>query len=133
MVNTKEANRADARLHRLRHIVSSMAGRSLRSGLRAIRWGLAFAVAAHGVLAARIARAQLTPGDQMVLLNEHNALRSEVALGQLAGQPPAANMARLVWDDGIAQTAQAWRISATSPTTRTAETRERTSSSEVAR
>jgi hypothetical protein len=54
------------------------------------------------------ARAQLSPDNQALLFNLHNQLRSQVALGQVAGQPPAANMARLVWDSGLAQTAQSW-------------------------
>jgi hypothetical protein len=82
------------------------AGRRAQRGAR--RW-LAFVVATVASLAgAGAARAQLTPDQQLQLLDHHNQLRSEVALGQLAGQPAAANMARLVWDPNIAQTAQNW-------------------------
>jgi hypothetical protein len=64
--------------------------------------------AAAALLGAGQARAQLTAAEQTVLLAQHNADRSQVALGQVAGQPAAANMQQLVWDPAVAQTAQSW-------------------------
>ncbi|XP_077561579.1 scoloptoxin SSD43-like [Haemaphysalis longicornis] len=41
------------------------------------------------------------------ILKAHNDHRSQVALGNLAGFPPAADMQELLWDDGLAKGAQA--------------------------
>merc|ERR1739838_1176384 len=42
------------------------------------------------------------------LLDKHNELRQKVASGGEAGQPGAANMRKLVWDDELATIAQRW-------------------------
>ncbi|XP_077561568.1 CRISP/Allergen/PR-1-like [Haemaphysalis longicornis] len=42
------------------------------------------------------------------ILKVHNNYRSQVALGQLNGYPPAADMQELLWDDDLARVAQAW-------------------------
>merc|ERR1739844_720742 len=42
------------------------------------------------------------------LLDKHNELRQKVASGGESGQPGAANMRKLVWDDELATIAQRW-------------------------
>jgi len=42
------------------------------------------------------------------LVDEHNKLRSKIALGQQAGQPAAANMNKVVWNKELAKIAQRW-------------------------
>ena len=53
--------------------------------------------------------------EKQAIVDEHNSLRSKVALGNelrsfnASGsqpQPPASNMRKLVWDDDLAITAQ---------------------------
>lgn len=39
------------------------------------------------------------------LLNIHNKLRNQIAMGQIANYDQAANMHQLQWDDGLAATA----------------------------
>ncbi|XP_034939193.1 scoloptoxin SSD976-like [Chelonus insularis] len=46
--------------------------------------------------------------DKQTILDEHNRLRQLVALGQVQGQPHAANMREMIWDDELATTAQRW-------------------------
>ncbi|XP_008552386.2 venom allergen 5 [Microplitis demolitor] len=46
--------------------------------------------------------------DKQTILDEHNRLRQLIALGQVHGQPPAANMMEMIWDDELAATAQKW-------------------------
>src|SRR5262249_49319719 len=87
--------------------VASMMQGSL-STMGGARPVLVATVAVVMLLAVGEARAQIAPSDQTMLLDRHNQRRSEVALGQLAGQPAAANMARMQWDGGLAQPAQAW-------------------------
>ncbi len=66
------------------------------------------ATGASSVSWATTARAQLTSDEQAALLNAHNMDRSEVALGEVSGQPAAANMTQLTWSTTLAQTAQTW-------------------------
>ena len=40
------------------------------------------------------------------LVNQHNRLRRKVAMGQEEGQPAAADMRELVWDDELEAIAQ---------------------------
>lgn len=54
------------------------------------------------------AGAGLSPEQQRRALKKHNDLRSQVAGGDTPGQPPAADMKRLVWDDELAAVAQSW-------------------------
>jgi len=42
------------------------------------------------------------------MLDKHNALRRKVARGEQSGQPAAANMRQLVWNDELAAIAQRW-------------------------
>ncbi|XP_077534510.1 CRISP/Allergen/PR-1-like [Haemaphysalis longicornis] len=49
----------------------------------------------------------LEPGAAAFVLKMHNDFRSKVALGQLRGFRPAADMQELVWDDELAEVAQA--------------------------
>lgn len=52
----------------------------------------------------------LTCQDKQTILDEHNRLRQMVALGQIHGQPGAANMMEMVWDDELAAVAQKWAL-----------------------
>lgn len=54
-----------------------------------------------------ILRRGLSAADKKALLRRHNKLRSLVATGRLNGYKPAANMYELVWDDELAEVAQA--------------------------
>jgi len=49
----------------------------------------------------------LTQKEKQDALDEHNRLRSQVATGRGRGQPPAADMIELQWDDELARVAQA--------------------------
>ena len=44
----------------------------------------------------------LNDAEKKELLDKHNELRAKVANGQQDGQPSAANMKKLVWDDELA-------------------------------
>lgn len=46
--------------------------------------------------------------EKQIILDEHNRLRQLVALGQIHGQPGAANMMEMIWDDELADVAQKW-------------------------
>ncbi|XP_076756623.1 venom allergen 5 [Xylocopa sonorina] len=46
--------------------------------------------------------------DKQTILDEHNRLRQLVSLGQIRGQPSAANMREITWDDELATKAQNW-------------------------
>ncbi|XP_014601952.1 PREDICTED: venom allergen 5-like [Polistes canadensis] len=46
--------------------------------------------------------------EKQIILDEHNRLRQLVALGQIHGQPGAANMMEMLWDDELADVAQKW-------------------------
>merc|ERR1712168_1095383 len=50
----------------------------------------------------------LDEATKKTLLDKHNELRQKVASGGEAGQPGAANMRKLVWDDELATIAQRW-------------------------
>ena len=50
----------------------------------------------------------ITEAQKYEILEAHNRLRSQVAQGQVAGQPGAQNMQELQWDEELAQTAQQW-------------------------
>merc|ERR1712013_499200 len=50
----------------------------------------------------------LDEATKKTLLDKHNELRQKVASGGEAGQPGAANMKKLVWDDELATIAQRW-------------------------
>merc|ERR1712002_437041 len=50
----------------------------------------------------------LDEATKKILLDKHNELRQKVASGGEAGQPGAANMKKLVWDDELATIAQRW-------------------------
>lgn len=54
--------------------------------------------AATGIKAAQISE----------VLEAHNRLRSQVAQGQVSGQPSAQNMREMVWDEELAAKAQQW-------------------------
>ncbi|XP_072388000.1 venom allergen 5 2-like [Diabrotica undecimpunctata] len=46
--------------------------------------------------------------NKQLILDLHNAMRQSIALGQIGGQPPAANMMEMKWDDELASRAQKW-------------------------
>ena len=48
----------------------------------------------------------LSQSDKDAVLAKHNELRSKVANGKQSGQPPAANMKKMVWDEELAKEAQ---------------------------
>ncbi|KAH6942651.1 hypothetical protein HPB50_008873 [Hyalomma asiaticum] len=50
----------------------------------------------------------LADGDREQIISLHNRDRSQVARGELDGFPPAKNMYKLVWNEEIAQSAQAY-------------------------
>merc|ERR1719376_400359 len=50
----------------------------------------------------------LDDATKKILLDKHNELRQKVASGGEAGQPGAANMRKLVWDEELAPIAQRW-------------------------
>ncbi|KAK1118289.1 hypothetical protein K0M31_015331 [Melipona bicolor] len=52
--------------------------------------------------------AELSCEEKQTILDEHNRLRQLVALGQVSGQPSAANMREMIWDDELATMAQKW-------------------------
>merc|ERR1712150_31504 len=51
---------------------------------------------------------RMTESGKAVILAKHNALRRRVAKGEESGQPAAADMRELVWDDELEQIAQRW-------------------------
>ncbi|KOX67313.1 Venom allergen 5 [Melipona quadrifasciata] len=51
---------------------------------------------------------ELSCEEKQTILDEHNRLRQLVALGQVSGQPSAANMREMIWDDELATMAQKW-------------------------
>nr|XP_053638661.1 venom allergen 5-like [Cherax quadricarinatus]XP_053638662.1 venom allergen 5-like [Cherax quadricarinatus]XP_053638663.1 venom allergen 5-like [Cherax quadricarinatus]XP_053638664.1 venom allergen 5-like [Cherax quadricarinatus]XP_053638665.1 venom allergen 5-like [Cherax quadricarinatus]XP_053638667.1 venom allergen 5-like [Cherax quadricarinatus] len=60
-----------------------------------------------------IYNSEVTEKEKEQILNLHNTLRAQVATGQEkrgapGPQPPAANMREIVWNDELAQVAQAW-------------------------
>lgn len=52
--------------------------------------------------------ADLSSQQQRRALQKHNELRARVARGDTPGQPPAADMRRLQWDEDLAAVAQQW-------------------------
>ncbi|KAL1468448.1 hypothetical protein MTO96_041473 [Rhipicephalus appendiculatus] len=50
----------------------------------------------------------LSDVEKAELLKAHNDFRSQVAQGRLSGFPTATNMYRLIWDDELADVAQAF-------------------------
>jgi len=50
----------------------------------------------------------MTESGKAAILAKHNALRRRVAKGEESGQPAAADMRELVWDDELEQIAQRW-------------------------
>jgi hypothetical protein len=50
----------------------------------------------------------ITREEKRLILEEHNFLRQSVAMGQVPGQPAAANMQEMHWDDELAVKAQQW-------------------------
>ncbi|XP_066581946.1 uncharacterized protein [Prorops nasuta] len=67
----------------------------------------------YGQKCNQILRKGLTPEEKKMLLAKHNKLRRNVANGKEkrgapGPQPAAKNMKKLVWDDEIAEVAQAW-------------------------
>lgn len=62
----------------------------------------------HAQTAGNDPTAGLSPQQQRLALQKHNELRARVARGDTPGQPPAADMKRLEWDDDLAAVAQQW-------------------------
>ncbi|XP_025837096.1 venom allergen 5 isoform X2 [Agrilus planipennis] len=50
----------------------------------------------------------VTEREKQIILNTHNGMRQSVALGQIRGQPQAANLLEMKWDDELAYKAQQW-------------------------
>jgi len=50
----------------------------------------------------------LSDDDKTTLVKKHNDLRAQLANGNEAGQPSAANMKKLKWSDELAKIAQRW-------------------------
>ncbi|XP_054279397.1 venom allergen 5-like [Macrosteles quadrilineatus] len=50
----------------------------------------------------------LTSQDKQTIVDLHNQMRSQVASGRIQGQPAAANMLEMVWDEELARKAQEW-------------------------
>jgi len=50
----------------------------------------------------------VSSGDVNLIVNSHNNIRSYVANGNQKGQPAAANMRKMIWDQNIAAEAQKW-------------------------
>ncbi|KAH9372722.1 hypothetical protein HPB48_016297 [Haemaphysalis longicornis] len=50
----------------------------------------------------------LTDDEKREALRAHNEYRSQVAQGRLSSYPPASNMYRLIWDEELADVAQAF-------------------------
>jgi hypothetical protein len=50
----------------------------------------------------------ITREEKRLILEEHNYLRQSVAMGHVPGQPAAANMQEMQWDDELAQKSQQW-------------------------
>ncbi|CAH0559018.1 unnamed protein product [Brassicogethes aeneus] len=46
--------------------------------------------------------------EKQIILDMHNKMRQSVALGHVGGQPPAANMMEMKWDNELAGKAQQW-------------------------
>ena len=51
---------------------------------------------------------QLDATGKQAILDKHNELRRKVAKGEEAGQPAAANMKQMVWNDELEAIAQRW-------------------------
>ncbi|KAH6932401.1 hypothetical protein HPB50_005313 [Hyalomma asiaticum] len=66
--------------------------------------------------ACTIYEAGVDAAQRALIVNRHNEHRSEVAQGRLRGFPAAADMQELLWDDEIAQVAQAHASLCTPPT-----------------
>lgn len=62
-----------------------------------------FSLCSHSRAATGITEAQ-----KYEILEAHNQLRSQVAQGQIAGQPSAQNMREIQWDNELAARAQQW-------------------------
>jgi len=58
--------------------------------------------------AAKSLNTKLSDAAKTVLVDTHNKLRSKIALGKEKGQPPAANMRKLVWNNELQAIAQRW-------------------------
>nr|QEE04218.1 venom allergen [Scolopendra subspinipes] len=69
---------------------------------------LLYEVSNYNIKACEIKKSGLSAADKARLVDAHNRLRAKVANGQQDGQPSAANMKELVWDDALAAKAQEW-------------------------
>jgi len=49
----------------------------------------------------------LSEQERVILLDDHNGLRSETALGNTGDEPRAKNMVKLVWDESLAEASKA--------------------------
>ncbi|KAJ1527884.1 hypothetical protein ONE63_007820 [Megalurothrips usitatus] len=85
----------------------------MTAGRRAALWAcVAFSVVAVVACCSAPGKRLLGRGvscqDKQIILDTHNRLRQSVALGRVAGQPGAANMMEMTWDDELAAVAQRW-------------------------
>lgn len=75
--------------------------RAVRPGARSALWACV-ALAALGVAACctqpgkRLMHRGISCADKQIILDTHNRMRQDVALGRVAGQPGAANMMEMV-------------------------------------
>ncbi|XP_046743306.1 venom allergen 5-like [Diprion similis] len=53
-------------------------------------------------------KGELSCTEKKIIVDEHNRLRSAIAMGTVSGQPAASNMMEMVWDDELAYLAQRW-------------------------
>nr|QEE04224.1 venom allergen [Scolopendra mojiangica (nomen nudum)] len=62
----------------------------------------------YNIEACELKNSGLTTSDKAQLVDVHNRLRAKVANGQQTGQPSAADMKQMKWDDELAAKAQEW-------------------------
>jgi hypothetical protein len=78
-------------------------------GHNRIKPAIAFYIAVFTCCVSLTASAdQLTPAEEIQMLDGHNQYRANVANGLVGSQPPATNMTALVWDADLATVAQDW-------------------------
>lgn len=67
-----------------------------------------------GPVAGQTPLVTLSKADKQEILDAHNVLRARIARGEIAGQPSAADMTLLEWDDRLMEKAATWAAKCTS-------------------